>query len=84
MVATTQRPMGAVAVGTFHALFSQSHDAVIRVYDAAGNLIETHEHAGDFKSFESPPQFPSSAHTASDETGSHWGVTTCKIRKIYA
>jgi hypothetical protein len=23
--------------------------ALIRVYDAAGNVIETHEHAGDFK-----------------------------------
>jgi hypothetical protein len=22
---------------------------VIRVYDDAGNMIETHEHAGDFK-----------------------------------
>jgi hypothetical protein len=31
-------------------VFSRSHDAVIRVYDAAaGNVIETHEHAGDFK-----------------------------------
>jgi hypothetical protein len=29
--------------------FSRSHDAVIRVYDAAGNVIETHEQAGDFK-----------------------------------
>src|SRR5206468_11494380 len=29
--------------------YSRSHDAVIRVYDAAGNVIETHEHAGDFK-----------------------------------
>jgi len=29
---------------------SRSHDAVIRVYDAAGNVIETHEHAGDFTS----------------------------------
>jgi hypothetical protein len=28
--------------------FSRSHDAVIRVYDEAGNVIETHEHAGDF------------------------------------
>ena len=28
---------------------SRSHDAVIRVYDAGGNVIETHEHAGDFK-----------------------------------
>src|SRR5438132_12108001 len=27
----------------------QTHDAVIRVYDAAGNVIETHEHNGDFK-----------------------------------
>jgi hypothetical protein len=23
--------------------------AVIRVYDATGNVIETHEHTGDFK-----------------------------------
>ena len=29
--------------------FSRSHDAVIRVYDDAGNLIETQEHAGDFR-----------------------------------
>jgi hypothetical protein len=28
---------------------SRSHDAVIRVYDEAGNVIETHEHAGVFK-----------------------------------
>jgi hypothetical protein len=28
---------------------SPSHDAVIRVYDEAGNVIETHEHKGDFK-----------------------------------
>jgi hypothetical protein len=28
---------------------SRSHDAVIRVYDEAGNVIETHEHKGDFK-----------------------------------
>ena len=28
---------------------SRSHDAVIRVYDEGGNLIETHEHKGDFK-----------------------------------
>ena len=25
---------------------SRSHDAVIRVYDEAGNVIEAHEHAG--------------------------------------
>ena len=28
---------------------SRSHDAVIHVYDSAGNVIETHEHKGDFK-----------------------------------
>jgi hypothetical protein len=29
--------------------YSRSHDAVIRVYDESGNVIEMHEHAGDFK-----------------------------------
>ena len=29
--------------------YSRSHDAVICVYDAAGNVIETHDHAGDFR-----------------------------------
>jgi hypothetical protein len=28
---------------------SRSHNAVIRVYDEAGKVIETHEHKGDFK-----------------------------------
>ena len=28
---------------------SRSHDAVIRVYDESGNVIEMHEHKGDFK-----------------------------------
>ena len=27
---------------------SRSHDAVIRVYDESGNVIETHEHVGRF------------------------------------
>jgi len=29
--------------------FSRSHYAVIRVYGAAGNVTETHEHAADFR-----------------------------------
>jgi hypothetical protein len=29
--------------------FSRSHHAAIRVYAYAGNVIETHEHKGDFK-----------------------------------
>src|SRR5215469_12915421 len=33
----------------FCKAYSRSHDAVIRVYDAAGNVVETHEHKGEFK-----------------------------------
>jgi hypothetical protein len=29
--------------------YSRSHDAVIRVYDEAGNVIETHEQKDEFK-----------------------------------
>jgi hypothetical protein len=29
--------------------FSRLHDAVIRVYDDARNMIATHEHKGEFK-----------------------------------
>jgi hypothetical protein len=36
------------AIG-YAEFFSRSHHAVIRVYDEAGNVIETREHAGDFK-----------------------------------
>jgi hypothetical protein len=40
----------AVSNAVDYAKFrSRSHHAVIRVYDAAGNMIETYEHAGDFK-----------------------------------
>jgi hypothetical protein len=28
---------------------ARSHDALIRVYDEAGNLIGMHEHTGDIK-----------------------------------
>jgi hypothetical protein len=33
------------AIG-YAKFFSRSHDAVIRVYDEAGDVVETHEHAG--------------------------------------
>jgi len=36
------------AIG-FAKFFSRSHNAVNRVYDAVSNVIETHEHAGEFK-----------------------------------
>jgi hypothetical protein len=36
------------AIG-YAKFFCRSHDAVICVYDEAGNVIETHEHKGEFK-----------------------------------
>jgi len=36
------------AIG-YAKFYSRSHRAVIRVYDGAGNVIETHDQAGDFK-----------------------------------
>ena len=40
----------AVSSAVDYAKFrSRSHDAVVRVYDDAGNVIETHEWAGKFK-----------------------------------
>jgi hypothetical protein len=36
------------AIG-YAQFYSRSHHAIIRVYDDAGNVIETHEHKGDFK-----------------------------------
>ena len=45
---TTARRPSANAIG--YAKFrSRSRDAVIRVYDEAGNVIEMHEHKGEFK-----------------------------------
>ena len=39
------KPDDAIGYAKF---YSRSRHAVIRVYDDAGNVIETHEHAGDF------------------------------------
>jgi hypothetical protein len=40
----------AISNAVSYAKFrSRSHDAVIRVYGDAGNVIETREHKGDFK-----------------------------------
>jgi hypothetical protein len=40
------------------ANFGRSHDAVIRVHNGNGNVIETHQHKGDFmewvRQFRSP------------------------------
>jgi hypothetical protein len=31
--------------------FSRSHHAVTRVFDSAGKVVDTHEHAGEFKAW---------------------------------
>jgi hypothetical protein len=36
------------AIG-YAKFYSRSHHAVIRFYDDAGKVIQTHEHAGEFK-----------------------------------
>jgi hypothetical protein len=41
MLSATQSDMRSIT--------ADQEDAVIRVCDEAGNVIETHEHAGDFK-----------------------------------
>jgi hypothetical protein len=38
------------AIG-YAQFYSRSHDAVIRVYDDVGNMVETHEHKGEFRDF---------------------------------
>jgi hypothetical protein len=42
-------PNAASSAIGYAKFYSRSHDAVIRVYDDAGNITETHEHKGDFK-----------------------------------
>ena len=39
-------PLPAIGYAKF---YRRSRDAVLCVYDEAGNVIETHEHKGDFK-----------------------------------
>ena len=40
------KPDDAIGYAKFR---SRSHDSLIRVYYESGNVIQTHEHAGDFK-----------------------------------
>jgi hypothetical protein len=41
--------LGLANLGGYATHYSRSHDAVIRVYDAAGNVMATREHKGNFK-----------------------------------
>lgn len=41
-----EKAADAAAYVKFH---SRSHDAIIRVFDESGAVIETHQHIGDFR-----------------------------------
>jgi hypothetical protein len=43
------QPNGVANPISYAKFRSRSHNAVIRVYDAAGNVIETHEQLGEFQ-----------------------------------
>ena len=42
-------PNAIVNAISYAKFFRRSHDAVSCVYEEAGNVIETHEHTGEFK-----------------------------------
>jgi hypothetical protein len=48
-------PFGRLWYGERDAI-TNAHDAVIRVYDEAGNMIETHERKREFKSCKKLPR----------------------------
>jgi hypothetical protein len=48
-IGTYGEPDAMSNVVDYAKFYSRSHDALIRVYDEAGTVIETHEYAGDFK-----------------------------------
>jgi hypothetical protein len=60
------KPDGAIGYAKFR---SRSHDAVIRVYDEAGNVTETHEHKGEFKEWRMGSGWRSSRGTRAEITG---------------
>src|SRR4029453_4839731 len=41
-----------IPCSSYAKFYRRSHDAVIRVYDNAGNVIEAHEHKGDFNEWQ--------------------------------
>jgi YD repeat-containing protein len=48
---------------------SRSHRAVIRIYDAAGNVIKTHEHAGESSTY---TRFGSTLTTSGERNAPRW------------
>jgi hypothetical protein len=42
------RPRGEDAIG-YAKFYSRSRHVVIRLFDEAGNIVETEEHAGNFR-----------------------------------
>jgi YD repeat-containing protein len=51
LVAPRYEPNAINNIIGYAKFYSGSHDAVIRVYDAAWNVIETHEQAGESSTY---------------------------------
>jgi hypothetical protein len=65
------------AIG-YAKFYTRSHDAVIRFYDKAGNVIETHEHAGEFKSGE----FALALRVAPHDSGSFQSLLDAGVNAV--
>ena len=62
---------------------SRSHRAVIRVYDEAGDVIETHEHAGRFQRAEAllvTARHEAEAEPGVDKFGCAWDIVFDTVR----
>jgi YD repeat-containing protein len=60
----------AISNAIGYAMFrSRSHRAVIRVYDDAGNVIETHQHAGESSTY---TRFGSTLTTSGERNAPRW------------
>ena len=49
LVALYGEPNAISNAGNYAWFYSRPHDAVIHVFEEAGNVIETHEQAGEFR-----------------------------------
>jgi hypothetical protein len=62
---------------------SRSHDAVIRVCDEAGNVIETHEHAANFENWQRLTSSMSEPRLRAESPGTpdHHSLAECQSLK---
>jgi hypothetical protein len=69
-IGTYGEPDAVSNASDYAKFFSRSHDAVIRVYDDAGNVIKTHEARGRFQRVLSITRLKQKAATRKPSSGS--------------